>query len=64
MDKEYVSLYALSLEALQKSVLTKEGHKIKYHESIIAQDLESLIDYLAKPENQEFRLRIMAMVNN
>lgn len=64
MDKEYVTLYALSLEALQKSVLTKEGHKIKYHESIIAQDLEGVIDYLGKPENQEFKLRIMAMVNS
>lgn len=63
MDREYISLYALSLEALQKSVLTKEGHKIKYHESVIAQDLESLIEYLGKPENQELKLRIMAMVN-
>lgn len=64
MDKEYVSLYALALEALQKSVLTKEGHKIKYHDSVIAQDIETLIDYLSKPENQELKLRIMAMVNN
>lgn len=63
MDREYISLYALSLEALQKHVLTKEGHKIKYHESVIAQDIESLIDYLGKPENQELKLRIIANIN-
>lgn len=63
MDKEYTSAYALVLEALQKSVLRKEGHKIMYHESIIAQDIEGAIDYLSMPENQELKLRISAMVN-
>jgi hypothetical protein len=63
MEKEYVSLYALVLEALQKNVLIKEGHKIMYHESVIAQDIEGAIDYLSIPENQELKLRILAMVN-
>lgn len=63
MDKEYLANYALSLEALQRNILTKEGHKIKYHESVIAQDLEGLIEYLSKTENNEFKLRIMAVLN-
>jgi hypothetical protein len=63
MDKEYLANYALALEALQKNILTKEGHKIKYYDSIIAQDLEGIIEYLSKVENNEFKLRLMSAIN-
>ena len=63
MDKEYLANYALALEALQRNILSKEGHKIKYHDSVIAQDLEGLIEYLSKVENNEFKLRIMVSLN-
>lgn len=63
MDKEYVSLYALVLEALQKNVLRKDGHKIMYLESVIAQDIKGAVEYLGRVENNEFMIRIQAMVN-
>jgi hypothetical protein len=63
MDKVYTSTYAMCLEALQKQVLVKSGHKIMYHDSVIAEDMTSLIDYLNKAENNDFKLRILAMVN-
>lgn len=63
MDKEYVSLYALVLEALQKNVLRKEGHKIMYMESILGQDIQSVIKYLSEVENNEFKIKLTALVN-
>lgn len=63
MDKEYVSLYALVLECLQKNVLRKDGHKIMYLESVIAQDIKSAVDYLGMVENNEFKIRLEALVN-
>ena len=63
MDKEYLSTYALILEALQRSILTKEGHKIKYHESVIGQDIQDVIIYINAPENNEFKLRVLAQIN-
>jgi len=63
MDKDFISTYALGLEALQKNVLNKAGHKIMYHDSVIAEDLNDLIDYLNKAENNEFKLRLLALVN-
>ena len=64
LGKEYTSIYALALEALQKNILNKDGHKIMYYESVLAQDLDGLIDYLSMPENQELMLRIQAAVNS
>lgn len=64
LGKEYTSIYALALEALQKNILSKDGHKIMYYESVLAQDLDGLIDYLSMPENQELMLRIQAAVNS
>ena len=63
MDKEELSTNALILEALQKNVLEKVGHKIMYHESVIGQDIYDVIKYMNAPENQEFKLRILAQVN-
>ena len=63
MDKEELSTNALILEALQKNVLEKVGHKIMYHESVLGQDIYDVIKYMNAPENQEFKLRILAQVN-
>lgn len=62
-DKEEVATNALILEALQKHVLRKEGHKIMYHESLLGQDIGEVIQYMNKPENQEFKLRVIKQVN-
>lgn len=64
MDKETVASYALVLEAIQKSVLRKDGHKILYHDSVIGMDEMDVAAYLLDDENQELQLRIMAQVNS
>ena len=64
MDKEELSTNALVLEALQKNVFEKVGHKIMYHESVLGQDIYDVVKYLNSPENQEFKLRVLAQVNN
>jgi len=63
MNNEQLALYALVLEALQKSVLRKDGHKILYHESQIGTDEMDVARYLHNPENQDLKLRLMAQVN-
>ena len=63
MDKEDTATQALILEALQKHVLVKDGHKIKYHESVLGQDIQDVVLYLNRPENQEFKLRLVTQVN-
>lgn len=63
MDKKKTATHALILEAIQKYVLTKAGHRYMYHDSIIGEDIYSTIDYLEKPENQELKLRIIDTVN-
>lgn len=63
MDKEEVSTNALVLEALQKHVFEKVGHKIMYHDSVLGQDIYDVVEYLNAPENQEFKVRILAQVN-
>ena len=35
-----------------------------YHESVIGQDIYDVIKYMNAPENQEFKLRILAQVND
>lgn len=62
MNKEQTAMHALVLEALQKNVLRKQGHKIMYYESSIGNDVHEVIDYLQLEENQDLKLRIMAAV--
>lgn len=54
---------AMILECLQKNVLYKEGHRIKYHESTIGESIADAVDYLLRPEQSEFKLRLMAQIN-
>lgn len=63
MDKQEMADYALVLEALQKSVLRKDGHKILYHDSSLGGDEMSVALYLGKDENQDLKLQIMSQVN-
>lgn len=60
---EYLFNYALVFEALQKSVLRKEGHKIKYFDNTLGDTERSVAEYLMQDENQELKLRIMKQVN-
>jgi hypothetical protein len=64
MDSKEMSLHAMILEALQKNVLRKEGHKILYIDSVIGSDIYDVIEYFTKDENQDLKLRILASINN
>lgn len=64
MDKKDIYTKAIVLECLQKSVLHKEGHKIMYHESVLGQDVNDVVEYLNLSENQEFKLRLISQVND
>lgn len=63
MDKEALATRALVIEALQKHVLKKDGHKIKYFDTVIGQDIDDVAQYLNNPENQDFKLRIKEQIN-
>ena len=59
MDKEQVQLEALVLECIEKNVLQEDGHKIKYHDSILGMDTLEVVEYLKLDENQDLKLRLM-----
>lgn len=63
MNKETMSNHALVLEAIQKNVFMRDGHRILYHDSVLGQDVSEVITYLSDPKNQEFRIRILDLVN-
>lgn len=62
-DDEDTALHAMILEALQKSVLRKTGHKIVYFDSVLGSEVVEVVDYLKKLENQDLKLRLMAQLN-
>ena len=59
MDSTRMSINALVLEALQRNILTQEGHKIQHFGSTIGGDITERVDYLSLDENQDLKLRIM-----
>lgn len=63
MDKEDLAGQALVLEALQRNVFDKVGHKIMYHDSVLGQDIHDVVLYLNAPENQDFKIRILSLIN-
>lgn len=63
LDSKEVTVHALVLEALQKNVLRKDGHKIYYFDSLLGADITDVIDYLSDDENQGLKLKIMQQVN-
>jgi hypothetical protein len=63
LDSTEVAVHALVLEAIQKNVLRKDGHKIFYFDSLLGSDVIDVIQYLMDDENQNLKLRIMEAVN-
>jgi len=63
MDKEQVQLEALVLECIEKNILQEDGHKVKYHDSILGMDALEVVEYLKLDENQDLKLRLMQTVN-
>lgn len=64
MDKKQTASHALVLEALQKSVLRKEGQRIFHMDSPLGIDEIEVAEYLSKEENQDIKLLILSKVNN
>jgi hypothetical protein len=64
MDKKQLSSHALVLEALQKSILRKEGQRIFHMDSALGIDEIEVAEYLSKEENQDIKLLILSKVNN
>lgn len=63
LDAAEVAVHALVLEAIQKNVLKKDGHKIFYFDSLLGSDVIDVIQYLMDDANQSLKLRIMEAVN-
>lgn len=61
-DASEVELRALVLQALNLTVLRRKGHKIMYFDSVIGDSIESVMDYLRNPDNQDLKFRIIEMV--
>lgn len=55
--------FALVLNCLQRNILRKDGHKIMYLDEIIGHDVEDVVDYISKDENQPFKLILIEKVN-
>lgn len=63
MDATDMALHSMILEALQKNVLRKQGHKIMYYDSVLGTDVIDLIEYFKEDDNQDLKLRIMSAIN-
>ena len=63
MDAEDLFLHSLVLEALQKNVFRKEGHKIMYYDSNLGADIYDVVEYIKATENQDLKLQVMATLN-
>ena len=64
LDKKHLASHALVLEALQKSVLRREGQRIFHMDSPLGIDEIEVAEYLAKEENQDIKLLILSKINN
>ena len=64
MDKKQLASHALVLEALQKSILRKEGQRIYHMDSPLGIDEIEVAEYLAKEENQDIKMLILSKLNN
>jgi len=62
MNAEKLALHSLVLQALNKRIFKKQGHKILYQDSVLGQDVFDVIEYLQDVENQDLKLRVMSMV--
>jgi len=64
LNPSEVYAHAMILEALQKGVLRKQGHKILYHDAMLGNDIDEVIAYFLMDENQELKLKIISAINN
>lgn len=57
-NKKEIATLALVYEAIDKGILRKDGHNIKYLDSVLGMDEEEVVKYFMDDKNQEFYLLI------
>jgi len=57
-DKKEVAMEAMVNDAIDQGVLKKEGHKIKYFDTLLGNSIKEVVDYMMDDENQTFMLQI------
>lgn len=62
LSKEDLEAQALVLEALQKNIFRKDGHKIMYQESVLGVDVSNVVEYLDLPANQDLKIRVLEQI--
>lgn len=62
-DPKRVSMRALVLEALEKSVLRKEGSSVYYMDAHLAFDIDGAVDYFLDKDNQTMKATILEKIN-
>lgn len=62
-DAAELYCHSLVLNALQQSVLRKDGHRVLYMDSPIGGSSLEAAQYLAKEENQDIKLSILSKIN-
>lgn len=64
MGREEVTLRASVLELLQKNLLTKDPTGIHYLGDTLGYDIDAVIDFFKKPENQHMKVAIFEKLNS
>lgn len=63
-DAKQTAAHALILEALQKSILRKEGHRVLYMDDTLGGSVTEAAEYLCRPDNQDLKLILINKVNS
>lgn len=58
--KEKVQTESLVINCLQNGIFKKEGHRIKYFDSVLGQTVNEVAEYLMLDKNQDLKLRLSA----
>jgi hypothetical protein len=61
-DKTSLSTEALVKEAVDRTILRREGHKIVYMDSSLGMSVEEVAEYLNKPENNDLKIHLKSKI--
>jgi hypothetical protein len=63
LDKQFVYVKGMVVEALYKNILNKEGSGIYYMGDILGHSVDDVVEYFLSPQNQEIKARILEKLN-